>query len=419
MGVNTLPKLNFSVPFAMTSALPLDWNSYFTSLSEAQAAAATADVAGSSTTAFYYGQQIMVVEGGVATLYVIQPDKTLKAAGSALTADGTSIAIVDGQVQILGFAAAETGAQPRKKADGSIEWIKPDTTTVEGLQTAVEGLESDVGDLQTAVGNVYTKAEVDSKVAGVYHYKGSVATYAELPSVDVAAGDVYNVAAADAEHDIKAGDNVAWTGTAWDVLAGTVDLSGYATSAALDGKVDKVEGKQLSTEDYTTEEKTKLSGIAEGAQVNAIDAVSSEFVINPDGKTLSLAAVAMDKVTGLSAALAGKVDAEAGKGLSSNDYTTAEKEKLAGIAAGAQQNVIEAIQANGVALPVSEKAVNLPLATAEAVGLVKSSIAENGVSVGAGGEMTVNSLNVSKLTQTAGDLLILDGGDASGLAAAV
>lgn len=412
MGVNTLPKLNFSVPFAMTSALPLDWNSYFTSLAEAQAAAASADVAGSSTTAFYYGQQIMVVEGGVATLYVIQPDKTLKAAGSALTADGTSIAIVDGQVQILGFAAAETGAQPRKKADGSIEWIKPDTTTVEGLQTAVE-------DLQTAVGNVYTKAEVDSKVAGVYHYKGSVATYAELPSADVAAGDVYNVAAADAEHDIKAGDNVAWTGTAWDVLAGTVDLSGYATSAALDGKVDKVEGKQLSTEDYTTEEKTKLSGIAEGAQVNAIDAVSSEFVINPDGKTLSLAAVAMDKVTGLSAALAGKVDAEAGKGLSSNDYTTAEKEKLAGIAAGAQQNVIEAIQLNGVALPVSEKAVNLPLATAEAVGLVKSSIAENGVSVGAGGEMTVNSLNVSKLTQTAGDLLILDGGDASGLAAAV
>lgn len=415
MGVNTLPKLNFSVPFAMTSALPLDWNSYFTSLTEAQAAAASADVAGSTTTAFYYGQQIMVVEGGVATLYVIQPDKTLKAAGSALTADGTSIAIVDGQVQILGFAAAETGAQPRKKADGSIEWIKPDTTTVEGLQTAVEGLESDVESLQTAVGNVYTKSEVDSKVAGVYRYKGSVATYAELPSADVAAGDVYNVAAADAEHGIKAGDNVAWTGTAWDVLAGTVDLSGYATSAALDGKVDKVAGSRLMTE----AEGTKLSGIAEGAQVNAIDGVSSEFVINPDGKTLSLAAVAMDKVTGLSAALAGKVDAEAGKGLSANDYTTAEKDKLAGIAAGAQQNVIEAIQLNGVALPVSEKAVNLPLATAEAVGLVKSSIAENGVSVGANGEMTVNSLNVSKLTQTAGDLLILDGGDASGLAAVV
>lgn len=383
MGVNTLPKLNFSVPFAMTSALPLDWNSYFTSLTEAQAAAATADVAGSSTTAFYYGQQIMVVEGGVATLYVIQPDKTLKAAGSALTADGTSIAIVDGQVQILGFAAAEAGAQPRKKADGSIEWIKPDTTTVEGLQTAVEGLESDVESLQTAVGNVYTKSEVDSKVAGVYHYKGSVATYADLPSADVAAGDVYNVAAADAEHDIKAGDNVAWTGTAWDVLAGTVDLSGYATAAALDGKVDKVEGKQLSTEDYTTEEKTKLSGIAEGAQVNAIDAVSSEFVINPDGKTLSVQAIDMDKITGLSDALA------------------------------ARENVIEAVQVNGTALSVSEKTVNIPLATADAVGLVKSASEENTVAVGADGTMTVNDINISKLTQTSGDVLVLDGGSSA------
>ena len=383
MGVNTLPKLNFSVPFAMTSALPLDWNSYFTSLTEAQAAAATADVAGSSTTVYYYGQQIMVVEGGVATLYVIQPDKTLKAAGSALTADGTSIAIVDGQVQILGFAAAEAGAQPRKKADGSIEWIKPDTTTVEGLQTAVEGLESDVESLQTAVGNVYTKSEVDSKVAGVYHYKGSVATYAELPSADVAAGDVYNVAAADAEHDIKAGDNVAWTGTAWDVLAGTVDLSGYATAAALDGKVDKVEGKQLSTEDYTTEEKTKLSGIAEGAQVNAIDAVSSEFVINPDGKTLSVQAIDMDKITGLSDALA------------------------------ARENVIEAVQVNGTALSVSEKTVNIPLATADAVGLVKSASAENTVAVGADGTMTVNDINISKLTQTSGDVLVLDGGSSA------
>lgn len=383
MGVNTLPKLNFSVPFAMTSALPLDWNSYFTSLTEAQAAAATADVAGSSTTVYYYGQQIMVVEGGVATLYVIQPDKTLKAAGSALTADGTSIAIVDGQVQILGFAAAETGAQPRKKADGSIEWIKPDTTTVEGLQTAVEGLESDVGDLQTAVSNVYTKAEVDSKVAGVYRYKGSVSTYGELPSADVAAGDVYNVATADAEHGIKAGDNVAWTGTAWDVLAGTVDLSGYATAAALDGKVDKVEGKQLSTEDYTTEEKTKLSGIAEGAQVNAIDAVSSEFVINPDGKTLSVQAIDMDKITGLSDALA------------------------------ARENVIEAVQVNGTALSVSEKTVNIPLATADAVGLVKSASAENTVAVGADGTMTVNDINISKLTQTSGDVLVLDGGSSA------
>lgn len=44
-------------------------------------------------------------------------------------------------------------------------------------------------------------------------------------------------------------------------------------------------------------------------------------------------------ITGLSAALAGKVDAESGKGLSTNDYTTTEKQKLAGIAEGANNYV--------------------------------------------------------------------------------
>lgn len=369
MGVNTLPKLNFSVPFAMTSALPLDWNSYFTSLTEAQAAAATADVAGSSTTVYYYGQQIMVVEGGVATLYVIQPDKTLKAAGSALTADGTSIAIVDGQVQILGFAAAETGAQPRKKADGTIEWIKPDTTTVEGLQTAVEGLESDVESLTSSV---------ESNTAAIETLNGT-----GEGSVSKQVADAVAQIVSDAPE-------------AYDTLKEISDwISSHAGSAAemnsaiqslqtaMGDKVDKVEGKQLSTEDYTTTEKTKLSGIAEGAQVNAIDAVSSEFVINPDGKTLSVQAIDMDKITGLSDALA------------------------------ARENVIEAVQVNGTALSVSEKTVNIPLATADAVGLVKSASEENTVAVGADGTMTVNDINISKLTQTSGDVLVLDGGSSA------
>lgn len=79
--------------------------------------------------------------------------------------------------------------------------------------------------------NVYTKAEVDSKVSSVYRVKGSVASYANLPT--------------------------------------TVDLSGYATTAAMNtalgNKVDKVSGKGLSTNDYTTAEKDKLAGIATGA----------------------------------------------------------------------------------------------------------------------------------------------------------
>lgn len=62
----------------------------------------------------------------------------------------------------------------------------------------------------------------------VYQYKGSVATYADLPTTGQKIGDVYNVETADPDHGIKAGDNVAWDGAQWDILGGNHDLSGYA-----------------------------------------------------------------------------------------------------------------------------------------------------------------------------------------------
>ncbi len=61
------------------------------------------------------------------------------------------------------------------------------------------------------------------------------------------------------------------------------------------------------------------------------------------------------------AAIAKKVDKVDGKGLSTNDYTTAEKEKLAGISAGAQVNVIEEIQLNGTKINPTDKTVNINL----------------------------------------------------------
>lgn len=72
-----------------------------------------------------------------------------------------------------------------------------------------------------------------SDIASVYKYKGTVSTYAELPSSAQQVGDTYNVETADDAHNVKAGDNVSWNGTAWDVLAGTVDLSGYVEDADL------------------------------------------------------------------------------------------------------------------------------------------------------------------------------------------
>ena len=157
-----------------------------------------------------------------------------------------------------------------------------------------------------------------------------------------------------------------------------------ALIAAIAGKVDKVEGKQLSTEDYTTAEKTKLAGIEAGAnnytlptatasalggiKVGANLAIdSSTGVLSGDYSAASssvaglMSAADKTKLDGIEAgataitvdsaisssstnpvenqaiytALAGKVDTETGKGLSTNDYTDTEKTKLAGIEAGA------------------------------------------------------------------------------------
>ena len=52
-----------------------------------------------------------------------------------------------------------------------------------------------------------------------------------------------------------------------------------------------------------------------------------------------------------------------GKGLSTNDYTTAEKQKLSGIASGAQANVIESVKVNGTALTPNSKAVDVTVPT--------------------------------------------------------
>ena len=71
-------KLNYSVSLKPTSAFPLDARCYFESLAEAQAAASTAEEAGSTNTIYYYGQKLVVVADGFATWYTIQPDKTLK-----------------------------------------------------------------------------------------------------------------------------------------------------------------------------------------------------------------------------------------------------------------------------------------------------------------------------------------------------
>lgn len=122
-------------------------------------------------------------------------------------------------------------------------------------------------------------------------------------------------------------------------------------NTALSNKVSKEDGKGLSTNDYTTEEKTKLTGIAEGANRTIVDDKISTTSTNP----------IQNKI--ITAELNKKVNAVSGKGLSTNDYTTAEKTKLTGIAAGAQVNIIESIKVNGTAQTVTDKAINITVPT--------------------------------------------------------
>lgn len=113
------------------------------------------------------------------------------------------------------------------------EWYKLATKAdIDGSTTALtKRINTVANNLATHEADVNNPHRVTAKQLGltaVYQYKGSVATYADLPTTGQKVGDVWNVETADPDHGIKAGDNVAWDGAQWDILGGNHDLSGYA-----------------------------------------------------------------------------------------------------------------------------------------------------------------------------------------------
>lgn len=144
------------------------------------------------------------------------------------------------------YALASELTSAVKTINNSITSINGEITTIKGDITSIEGDITELqGSLGSAEGNITTvknaldahKADYNNphKVTAaqlglttVYKYKGSVETYADLPTSEQQIGDVWNVETADPDHGIKAGDNVAWDGAQWDTLGGNHDLSGYA-----------------------------------------------------------------------------------------------------------------------------------------------------------------------------------------------
>lgn len=183
-------------------------------------------------------------------------------------------------------------------------------------------------------------------------------------------------------------------------------INDFATKISDDGKINTFKELVDYAAAHGSEYTAAIADIA--ANKSAIDA------LNGDGAG-SVSKAVNDAIDGLHIGdYAKSADVESTyvkKNGTDRLFTAAEGTKLAGIAEGAQVNVIESIKLNGTALNIDAKAVNIPLVTADTAGIVISSADENTISY-AGGIGTVNSLNVNKLAQTEGDVLIIDGGKA-------
>lgn len=224
----------------------------------------------------------------------------LKAIGGAnLDADGKSIVITDGMFKLAGFDAAEVGAQPRKNADGNIEWIVPSTETVEGLQATVAGLQSDIKTIQEIVApsgegkqplldRVQTLEEqlfgtgedsidkrIDAKInefAAKVTDDGTINTIQELVNyVAEHGGEVATMAA-----DITELKSFVGTKSVYDQITEAISGSGHITEITVNGTVlDVIDGKVNITI-------PEFKG-------------SDEIVVAQDG-TLSIGTITFDKI---------------------------------------------------------------------------------------------------------------------------
>lgn len=102
---------------------------------------------------------------------------------------------------------------------------------VENLEGEIDAVAKDLADNHYTKSDVYTKAEVEGLVSGVFHFEGTKDSYEDLPAEGNTKGDVYQVG--DKEY--------AWNGTEWIELGYVVDLSSYYTKDEVNAEVKKVQ----------------------------------------------------------------------------------------------------------------------------------------------------------------------------------
>ena len=391
----TFGKVNRSASFNPTSAFPLDARYYFETLADAELAAASAVEVGSADGTYFYGENVVVVTETEATLYVIQPDKTLKPVGVTTEQVDYSLTVEESSPE--GYAKAYTF----KQLDKTIATISvPKDMVVES-------------------GSVVTNPEGQAE-----------GTYIKLILANADEDELY----------INVSDLIEYVtgGTSADgMIAVTVDNDHVVTATINDGAITMAKlhadiqaslgkahdhGNKTLLDAITTEKITAW----DAAQVNVIDSVDETQFALDEAKNLTLLDIAMGKVTGLTEALAGKVDAVEGSRLITSDEADKLEKLILGddgsveisatIAADKVDGLADWITANaGTLAGLSENNFDDTLmakldgiAEGAEVNYVKSVSDE--FTVSDAGELSVNGVNVNKLTQTEGEYLILNGG---------
>lgn len=428
---------------------PIDEYSVWYDMGELTTYATTSPVA-------YVGQIVTLVNEGESTVeaYMIQntAGNLMKLASTTASGDLTEDVLeLQGKVSNLEAAVGTKGDDSGVTANDLWAAIKEVKAAYEAADTSIN----------EKFGNYYNKTETEDKIdekinvaiSTTYRAAGSIA-FEALPTLAASEeGKVYNISneftttenfVEGAGKEYPVGTNVVCidVGTdeyKWDVLAGFIDTSTFVTDTdltdELNTKVDKVAGSSLVQDTLIQ----KLTGLVEIKSVK-----EDELSIASDTKQLSILAITQDKVTGLSDSLNNKVNVEAGKSLVedtliakltgmteikgvSGELEIGADDKILSVKAIDQSKVTglpEALEAklSGVILgttplEVTAGVATIPIATSSLLGVVLGSEAENKVKVNVDGTMEVNSLNINKLVQSAEDVLVLDGGDASDLSA--
>lgn len=225
--------------------------------------------------------------------------------------------------------------------------------------------------------NYYNKSQVDSKFTSVYIFKGSVDTIEDLPIEGNVIGDVWNVR--------KNDTNYAWTSEGWDTLGGTAELASLTSNGL------------MSKEDFA-----KLQGIEAGAQVNKIESITKRVLLNAVDKNVTIPEdikisdtepteeeiVWLDPsenydftFDGYSQAQADElfVKKEAGKGLSTKDYTAEDKKKVTNLGSYVSNATGATADANAVAITLEKKDPTTGTADSSAITIDKATTSKAGV----------------------------------------